>query len=128
MFQPRFAPLVKSGAKRQTIRPVPKRMPQIGDRESWREWTGRPYWSLQQELAKVQIIAVETIEIHGDIWGTHHFAVKGATALRQDWWGINGWDGFAKADGFGSLRELFDWFKAEHGLPFFGIVITSKDL
>ena len=39
MFKPQFAPLVKAGTKRQTIRPVPKRLPQPGDLESWREWT-----------------------------------------------------------------------------------------
>ena len=39
MFKPQFAPLVKAGTKRQTIRPVPKRLPQPGYLESWREWT-----------------------------------------------------------------------------------------
>lgn len=127
MFKPRFAPLVKSGAKRQTIRPVPKRMPQIGDQESWREWTGRPYWTPQRELAKVKIIAVEKIEMRRDILGTC-IQIHDIIITRQEWLAINGWKRFAEDDGFTSLRELFDWFAAEHGLPFNGIIISTVDL
>lgn len=36
MFKPEFAELVRNGKKLQTIRPTPKRMPEVGDVD-WRE-------------------------------------------------------------------------------------------
>lgn len=114
LFKPRFAALVKSGQKRQTIRPIPKRMPKAGEKESWRQWTGKPYRSPQIKLAKVELTSVAKITIFED-------------AIH-----IAGWaapmDTVAWADGFQNFDELRDWFKAEHSLPFDGILIRSKTL
>lgn len=49
MFKPHFALLVESGAKAQTVRPTPKRMPKPGDRISLRCWSGAPYRSKHNE-------------------------------------------------------------------------------
>lgn len=57
-FKARFTELVASGAKRQTIRPTPKRMPKPGDWISLRCWTGRPYWSKQRVLRDAVIAVV----------------------------------------------------------------------
>ena len=123
MFKPRFAPLVKSGAKRQTIRPLPKRVPNIGDLESWRQWSGLPYRSPQVELAEVRITMLEVFAL----LNAADFGLVG-DPMREAWLGINSWNAFARADGFGSMEELVKWFEAEHDLPFIGLVITAEDL
>jgi hypothetical protein len=63
MFKPQFAPLVESGAKLQTVRPIPNRMPKAGDRISLRMWTGKPYRSKQRVLREAAIVAVETFSL-----------------------------------------------------------------
>src|SRR4051812_24376838 len=63
MFQPRFAPLVESGKKRQTIRPTRKRPIKTGDRLSLRTWTGKPYRSKQQYLLTSVVTRTQRIEI-----------------------------------------------------------------
>ncbi len=127
-FKPQFAPLVKAGSKRQTIRPFPKRMPKAGDPESWREWTGRPYNSPQQELAQVELTSVESVTIHHDgietcpgtlrvcFWGEWH-------PVRRQF--LNA---VAILDGFKNWEAMRDYFQAEYGLPFSGILIKAKDL
>lgn len=122
MFKPQFAPLVESGAKCQTVRPVPKRMPKAGDPISLRAWTGLPYRSKQRVLREAKLEAVKRITIHETFFwheGNEHFAgapITNPSALEE----------FAKADGFGSWAELVAWFKATHALPFHGIALYWK--
>ncbi|MDE2020944.1 MAG: ASCH domain-containing protein [Patescibacteria group bacterium] len=126
MFKPEFAPLVESGAKRQTIRPLPKRLPRPGDRESWREWLGKPYRSPQRELARVKIVSVERIKMEQS---SHEFLISLLDRpLRGALLPIDDWNDFAKADGFKSMFEMVLWFEREHGLPFTGIIIKSQNL
>lgn len=113
MFKPQFAPLVKNGTKRQTIRPLPKRMPKVGDRESWREWEGKPYRSKQRELAQVELTEVRYIRITKD-WEKGLFAYPTRRAI-------------IRKDGFRSVQDMLAWFLKNHGLPFRGILIKSKD-
>lgn len=118
MFKPQFAPLVKDGSKRQTIRPTPKRPVLIGSKESWRKWSGKPYRSSQIELAQVVVTNVRAITLAG--FGM--FIVSGKDAT---------WDEaqeIARMDGFESLEAMMQWFYKEHGLPFEGILINAKDL
>lgn len=109
MFQPRFAPLVETGQKLQTIRPVPQRLPRPGDRLSLRCWVGAPYRSKQRILRDATITRVARCQINSQGCIT----VDGAPAPK----------GFAKADGFPSHTALVNWFRAQHDLPFDGIVI-----
>lgn len=118
MFKPQFAELVRTGLKRQTIRPLPKRMPVVGQQESWRKWSGLPYRSPQLELAQVEITGTKPIKIVG--YGMLILDGKDCT-----------WDEaqeIARLDGFRSLHDMMKWFHANHGLPFEGILITAKDL
>jgi hypothetical protein len=118
MFKPQFAPLVESGGKRQTIRPIPKRMPKAGDKESWRQWTGLPYRSKTRELARVDLILVAPITLERIKSGTRitiHAPIPAESS-----------ELFAAQDGFSSTMEMFDWFEKNHGLPFTGILIRSK--
>lgn len=110
MFMKRFAPLVESGTKRQTIRPVPKRMPQVGDLESWREWTGKPYRSKTRELAQVKIIGVNEIVI------TDRQTMVDTVSLSAD-----EEENFAKLDGFEDLQSYVEFFKK----PFNGILVVA---
>ena len=122
MFQPQFAPLVRSGAKRQTVRATPKRMPRPGDRESWRRWTGLPYRSKTKELAKVQLTGVWKIKISAkDI----KFKMPGEWRSEKSVYVLNE---FAKTDGFKNFRSMLIWFRLVHGLPFTGICIQAKDV
>lgn len=63
MFKEQFAPLVKSGTKRQTVRPTPAVMPREGDTISLRKWSGKPYRSKQIKLREGKITKVERITI-----------------------------------------------------------------
>jgi hypothetical protein len=116
MFKPQFAPLVESGAKKQTVRPTPKRMPKIGEQFSGREWLGKPYRSKQRELVSGVIVAVETIKI-----GLAGHTTLAGVELRE-----KERDNFAVCDGFSFGSEMVLWFLHQHGLPFEGIVIYWK--
>lgn len=110
LFKPRFAPLVESGKKKQTVRPWPKRLPKVGQEISLRTWTGKPYRSKQRVLCESKVEAVDVVGIddQGVIVGTRS-APENA---------------FADADGFSHFDDLRDWFHNEHGdLPFIGILI-----
>ena len=124
MFKPRFARLVESGAKLQTIRPIPKRVPRVGDGLSLREWTGKSYRSEQRILGRAFISALKIcritddgITLPSDVGGFMHSLGAPMTFLSGDFA-----DMFARADGFADWAEMRDWFKAEHGLPFVGLV------
>ncbi len=116
LFQPRFAPLVESGTKRQTIRPTPKRMPKIGDALSLRQWTGLPYRSPQRVLREASVKAVSACEIHG-----YGLIVRGRTFfVDSDRVEL---DAFSKEDGFKDWQDLLEWFESTHDLPFSGILL-----
>ena len=112
-FKPQFAPLVEAGTKLQTVRPVPKRMPEAGDQASLRAWTGRAYWSAQRVLREVILSRVREVTIHAT--GQIELAGRYLTTPEME--------AFARADGFADLEALLAWFRAEHGLPFTGILI-----
>lgn len=114
MFQPRFARLVESGEKLQTVRPVRKRPIFPGDMLSLREWTGAPYRSKQRLLGESPCIGVSPVDIKQ--WG-----VLVRTA---------GFDAelFAKRDGFSNFSDMRSWFESEHGLPFSGELIQWQPL
>lgn len=122
-FKPRFAPLVEAGKKTQTIRPVPKRkqdMPKVGQEISLRTWTGRPYASKQRVLRSGIITSVSRVRI-----GKKSVAIffNGTRlSVLQEYL-----DGFAVDDGFRNWAEMREWFAAEHGLPFAGILIQWKN-
>lgn len=113
MFKPRFAALVEAGTKLQTVRPVPSRLPGPGDTISLRTWTGKPYRSKMRLLREARITAVVAIEISEDQIHYDNFLCVARHNL----------DNFANADGFKGWIEMREWFRAEHGLPFKGILI-----
>lgn len=112
MFKPEFAPLVESGAKCQTVRPTPRRLPKVGDRISLRMWTGKPYRSKQKILRLATIAKVEPVQI-----------CEGGMYRSGKWVPFLKMEEFSRADGFESPAGLIEWFKSTHGLPFNGVAI-----
>lgn len=109
MFKPQFAALVEAGTKCQTVRPWPKRTPKVGDQISLRTWTGLSYRSKQRVLREATIEAVDLVAI-----SETGVKIEGKPEAE---------DAFARADGFKDFAEMRDWFSAQHGLPFVGILI-----
>ena len=114
-FQKRFAPLVESGQKRQTIRKTTKR--------ATRGATAYLYTGQRtahcRKLGEGTITDVLPIEI-----GRH--------ACREPYAVITGYDGklahlahehldaLARADGFANGEEMAEWFASQYKLPFTG--------
>lgn len=114
MFQERFAPLVESGAKCQTIRPMRRNPVRVGDAVSLRAWTGRAYRSKQRVLREVIVLKVERVSVLvSGIWTGPEEDRRLTTLPHQ----------FAKADGFADWPEMREWFARTHGLPFHGVLI-----
>ncbi len=125
MFKPQFSPLVKSGAKLQTIRPRRVRTVIFGDVVDAREWIGKPYRSKQRKLRECVALSTESIKIHRNgveiSPGTLRVFFMGAGTRRQALL-----DSFARADGFADWAAMKDWFTETHGLPFEGVLIKWK--
>lgn len=113
LFKPQFAAAVAAGTKRQTVRPMPHRMPEAGDGISLRTWTGLPYRSRQRILGETTIERVREVKMHA----------TGQIELAGRYLPTPEMEAFARADGFADLEALLAWFHAEHGLPFTGILI-----
>jgi len=120
MFKPQFAAKVRAGTKRQTIRPIPKRMPSEGNTIDCRQWEGLPYRSKHIKIGEFTISKVRFVTV-----STRMVSFK-ETESGDEWATGVGFhlERFAQADGFGSWEEMVDWFRREHGeLPFKGLLI-----
>lgn len=115
MFKPQFAALVEAGTKRQTIRPVPKRMPVRFDKIDCRAWVGKPYRSKQRKLRLATINEVWPVTIDRTFFWLGDMILATESA-----------DQMAVMDGFKDFAEMAAWFRETHGLPFKGILITWK--
>ena len=111
MFQDRFAELVRSGIKQQTIR---KSAPcKEGELLSLRRWSGKPYRSKQKTLRSAICLDVLPVSIYCDGVRVDGNAVPGKY--------------MAVLDGFRDWYEMREWFEKAHGLPFDGWLITWRD-
>lgn len=115
-YKARFAPLVRSGRKRQTIRALRKdgRDPKPGD--TLYHYTGmrtKACRKLSEAVCQSAVpihmtggmMAMESVEVDGK-WLVHH---------ELDW--------LAQADGFRDWEEMRHWFFKTHGAPFTGLLI-----
>jgi uncharacterized protein YqfB (UPF0267 family) len=114
LFQSRFAPMVQSGKKTQTIRKKARCQP--GDQLSLRQWSGRPYRSKQEELKAVVCTSVSTVSIGHGSEGT-------GMSINGEELNFHGRHLLAQLDGFMNAIEMRDWFREVHGLPFEGEII-----
>lgn len=111
LFEPRFAPLILSGRKCQTIRPPRKRPIAEGDELSLRCWTGRPYWSPQRVLGGATCLETSPVRVE-----------EGGIVVNEKPLPVAELDGFAGQDGFGGFDDLRSWFQTTHQLPFDGVL------
>lgn len=109
-FKKRFAQLVESGEKYQTIRAERK--------DGWRPRIGTTlylYTSMRtkscQKLREAPCISVEAITIYKRVEVSGRWLTSGEV------------EKLAKADGFETVDQFFDFFRKEHGLPFRGLLI-----
>lgn len=117
MFQNRFADSVAAGTKLQTIRPPRKRQIVAGDKLSLRKWADKAYRSPQIVLREATCISCEFVLIG------HHIRLGNSIFMRDKFLEPVELERFAKADGFDSFYEMFNWFSQTHGMPFHGILI-----
>lgn len=117
MVKPRFVGLVKRRKKRQTIRPLPKRIPRRGDILDLRQWIGKPYRSKQRKIIETKLTEIKVCRIA--VEGVHMQSRYGFITFS----GGDDADRFARDDGFKDFAELVRWFQAEHGLPFDGVIL-----
>ncbi len=114
-FQPRFASLVESGEKRQTIRPEGKRVhAKPGD--TVHLFTGMRTRNCRK-LGEAVCIISEPIVIDT---ATLRVGVPPGFTWRRSY--------FAIQDGFKDWEDLLEWFRATHGLPFIGRLIQWAPL
>ncbi len=112
-FQPRFASLVESGEKRQTIRPKGKRVhAKPGD-------TVQLYTGMRTKNCRKLGEAVCTVSTYCAI------RADGITLGSHPTMDL---DVFAQADGFKGFNDMKAWFRATHGLPFIGRLIQWAPL
>ena len=109
-FSPQFAPLVREGTKRQTIRRKRRRPIKVGD-------TLRLYTGLRIKkgglLREAVCTAVHEIEWLEPTW----LFIDGSPLDEQQL--IE----FAPLDGFIDFAEMLEWFEARYVFPFEGVVI-----
>jgi len=120
-FQPRFAALVESGKKTQTIR-APRKVPiRVGDRLYL--WTGLRT-KKARKLGEGIVESVERIEFSED--GTGRILRTGSRRLWRRLRHAPFAHSIAVADGFENYADMLDWFEHTHGLPFRGVLVRWR--
>ena len=131
-FQARFAPLVESGEKRQTIRAYRKddRDAQAGD--TLYLYTGMRTKACRK-LGEARCKGVTPVAINRSEkpWRATKYIVysyeiwTGAGVAQQYRSRLSDRQvaNFARADGFNNAKEMVAWFEKTHGLPFEGLLI-----
>jgi len=128
-FQKRFAPLVESGEKRQTIRAYRKdgRDPKPGDTlylyTGMRTKKCRKLGEAECKSARrIQLLDIESGERPLTVtldsregWQDRPVAAYVLNPFQRS--------DVAERDGFADASEMFAWFEKTHGLPFEGLLI-----
>lgn len=110
-FQPRFADLVESGQKTQTIRKTLRG--KVGD--TVQLYTGQRTKNCRK-LGEGTITGVHWFFLRRLADGRPYMLIA---SLPADFANMNE---FAKRDGFADANEMFAWFEKQHGLPFDGFL------
>jgi hypothetical protein len=111
-FKHRFARKVETGEKRHTVRAPRKDGQRPKPGTMFYGYEGMRTKKCRKLLASL-IIAVQDIVIEEN----------GRFLIGGRWLPVDDAHAFAVADGFTSATEMYEWFKAEHGLPFVGHLI-----
>ena len=104
-FQERFAPDIESGKKRQTIRPERKRPTKPGD--TLYLYTGMRTKRCRK-LREATCLSVQPIKIEDTFFIRLNGKVLGVPEMSD----------LARADGFASLSEFYDFCEEHYGIPY----------
>lgn len=118
-FKSQFAEAVRSGAKRQTIRARGKRKPPVPGQKAFC-YTGLRTQQVCR-LGEYPISAVTPISISSSARLVR--LLSGAAWRDLD---DEALERFAKADGFATVDDFFNFFRAEHGGTFSGFLIEWR--
>ena len=125
--QAQFVEPVRSGIKRTTIRPIPKRkrdVPQAGDAIVLYRWTGKPYRSKQEVIGRYRVITDACrVTVKTDRIVFHNVFGEGEDLAVIDNAESSDLTAVAYREGFKDWPEMSAWFEASHGIPFTGIII-----
>ena len=115
-FQKQFAPLVESGEKRQTIRAKGKRThAQPG--AALQLYTGMRT-KVCRKLVNPDPVCTEVLDVYMyEAGGECFMQVGGKVTFAHEVAEI------ARADGFATREEFFQFFRTTHGMPFHGVLI-----
>jgi hypothetical protein len=118
MFYPRFVEPIRSGRKRQTIRPS-TRGAKPGDMIALRAWSGKAYRSKQTPIIEPRkCIAVSAVHVQVDVWrNTIGVSVNGVF-LDHD-----AVCRFVRADGFSCVSDMADYYASKKVDDFAGFLI-----
>ena len=111
-FQARFAPAIKAGTKRQTIRRRRRRPTRPGD--TLYLYVGQRTKRCQK-LREAICVSVEPIDIHPG-----YIAVDGKVLSFLETWDL------AQAEGFQSTARFYDFFQDHYGLRLIGVMELIK--
>ena len=111
-FKHRFARKVETGEKLHTVR-APRK-------DQRRPKVGAPFYAYEgMRTRKCRKLLESTISAVQDIL----IEENGRFMVGGQWISVDQAHALAVADGFTSANEMFEFFKAEHGLPFIGHLI-----
>lgn len=113
LFQQQFAPLVRAGSKRITIRRIRKKPILEGDILDLREWTAEPYRSKQKKIGLYRCTGTEPIQVLAP-------GLVSVADMRLTWAETRK---LAENDGFPTADAMLTWFERNHTLPFEGVII-----
>ena len=126
-FQPRFAPLVEAGTKRQTIRPLGKRTIKVGDRlvfyQGQRTKNCRKLGeAVCKSVERIKIIHGGKMRNEGMVWFEIDGKMKKISLCELGI--LASMDGFTSAEyGFRAKSEFLAFFRTRYGNRFEGTVI-----
>lgn len=124
-FQRVFHGKLRSGVKRMTIRPVPKkRIPVAGDVLALESWSGEAYKSPVVRLGVAVVRSVRTLLLKDTGSGATVFELEFEAGARP----LYGLDALAVSDGFADFAEMVAWFRERYGLPFTGLAVEWFDV
>jgi hypothetical protein len=121
-FNARFADLVESGQKTQTIR-APRKRPIICSDRLYLYTGMRTKGCRKLGEGLVERVELIRLDRRGCSAGEEHPHPMRGAGIHLSWHAV---DRLALADGFTGSRDMLDWFEKTHGLPFTGSLIRWR--
>lgn len=114
-FKKDFAPKIKSGVKRSTIRKT--RRCNVGD--TMQLYTGMRTKNCEKIINDVVCVGVAHVEIKGYYGGYTYWGVSGKSEITEK---------LHEQEGFESYMDMMNFFENHYGLPFEGWLHTWEEI